>query len=102
MLAFWRIPVEVEILDVLPVRWRPGLYIARVPLRGGDLLVLEPAPSGAADDEVILGLVLYGDDGWYLGCVACRQPIGEAAAGMCDNCRLGGGIGIGLAHPAMS
>jgi hypothetical protein len=88
----WRIPVEAEILDALRVRQRPGLYIARVPLRGGYLTVLESIRSGAADDEVIIGLALYDDDdGWYLGCMACCQPIGEAAAGMCVNCRRGGG-----------
>ncbi len=82
-------PDSAEILAALPLRQRPSLYIDAGTDESGHLLILEASTDPEDDSEGIIGLAIRDEDdgGWYLGCITCKQEIGEADSGMCRPCR---------------
>jgi hypothetical protein len=81
-------PQSAEILAALPLRERPGLYIAAEPDRMGRLTILDRGQD--PDDgpvESIVGLAIPNGPGWYLACTECAGEIDEADGGMCRPCR---------------
>ena len=80
-------PDSADILAALPLRQRPGLYVEAATDESGHLLILEASTDPEDDSEGIIGLAVKGDDGWYLGCITCKQEIEEADSGMCRDCR---------------
>lgn len=84
-------PDSASILAALPLRPRPELYVEDAIDESGHLLILESATPEALeegdDSEVIIGLAVHDENGWYLGCVTCKQEIAEEDSGMCAGCR---------------
>jgi hypothetical protein len=81
-------PDSAAIVAALPLRPRAGLYIGPAPDTSGNLTVLErDEDPDDGSGESIVGLAIRGDDGWYLGCIGCRDGISEADGGMCRPCR---------------
>jgi hypothetical protein len=82
-------PQSAAILAALPLRQRPGLYIAAEPDSKGRLTILDRVQD--PDDgpvESIVGLAIPdGRGGWYLACTDCDGEIDEADGGVCLPCR---------------
>jgi len=80
-------PDSDAILAALPLRQRPALYIDAGTDETGHLLILEASADPEDGSEGIIGLAVKDGDGWYLGCITCKQEIEEADSGMCRPCR---------------
>jgi hypothetical protein len=79
---------QAKILAALSLATRASLRIQAD--RAGDLVVLAEEAAEEEDEAAtwIVGLALHDPrDGWYLGCVTCKDQIEESDSGMCLPCR---------------